>query len=130
MVKRVIIDLPWVSRLNEDLSWDDEYFKILETITVQDVIMHLLSLPIRPITLDADISLLSDLMGYFPCGELNEEKISLLMDFITELLSHLSSQLYSDLYYHFNADVDKVQYEGWLDDVSIVLRINKDAYWE
>ncbi len=129
MTKFVVIDLLWVPQLNESLMWDDQYWKIAETISVHDVIGLILSKPIFPIDLEFTSELLDVLLNYFPLSEMDDEKIENLSHYVSDMISILSGALYSDLYYYFNGEIDRLEFHAWIDETSIVLKLHNDQYW-
>ncbi len=129
IVKKYIIDLDWIHTLNNDLIWDDDYSKLMYDVTIHDIIGIFMSNSVLAMNYDVEVQILTDLISYFNIEELTDEKIMILVTFISDLISRLSKMLYDDLYYQFKELYPRLEFIEWIDDVSLIVGIHDADYW-
>ena len=76
-----------------------------------------------------ELKILTDLISYFDIENIDDDKVVLLVNFISELVSRLSHILYDELYFQFKEKVTKIEFIEWVDDRSLIIGIHDSDHW-
>ena len=125
----IIVQFDWLSALNENLSWHDDYHKLLECFNLIDVVQYILEKPIYPAQIELSDDMYDWLISHFPLEDLNSKSLNWYREFTCDILSVISSKVYGILYEMMQEHLGEYKFISWVDYDSVLMRHMGTLYW-
>lgn len=125
----MIVQFDWLKGMNENLYWHDEYHKLMEQFTLNDIIQYLLERPIYPAQIELSDDMNDWLLSHFPIEDLNDNTLNWYRNFTCDVLCDVSRKVYGNLYEMMHEHLGEYKFIKWMDHDSVLMRYMGTLYW-